>query len=224
MWHLSHHIGCVPLVNLPVIYMYIFLEIPCHHLTLLETIQICYSSLSSLKQDSLQWAIFLLVAVQGGRFLNHFPLDFLVYKNYCLPVTSHSCPVRAVPRLFKGCFEQKLYIHSWGPYGPQAAPYKLCLPIRGPYCLNACIISLQAPHGFKGWNSPGTAHAGTVMGPHRPRTATYDACAGFLQILVVSIPLRVHLQIEDSCVEGIWCPYGHHTGSMWSSANYSIKP
>ena len=46
-------------INLPVIYMYLFLEIPCHHLTLMEAIQICYSSPSSLKQASLLWVICL---------------------------------------------------------------------------------------------------------------------------------------------------------------------
>ena len=37
-------------------------------------------------------------------------------------------------------------------------------------------------------NSLWTAHAGII----RARIATYDIHAGFLQILVVSIPLRVH--------------------------------
>ena len=33
-------------------------------------------------------------------------------------------------------------------HGPRTAPYEFCLPVRGPWSFNACIISLRAPYGF----------------------------------------------------------------------------
>ena len=96
-------------------------------------------------------------------------------------VTSHS---RAPYGLFPGCFEQKSYVHSRGPHGPRAAPYEFCLPVRGPQSFNACIISLRAPYGFIDCKQP-------VNSPCGARTVKYDARAGVLSILIVSIPLRV---------------------------------
>ena len=46
------------------------------------------------------------------------------------PVTSHP---RAPYGLFMGCFEQKSYVHSRGPYGTRAVPYEDCLLVWGPY-------------------------------------------------------------------------------------------
>ena len=78
-----------------------------------------------------------------------------------------------------------------------------------------------------------------------PHGATYDACVGFLRFPVVSIPLRVHKgvvkhpcgyrkgtirvpydmkNIGDSRAGPAPRPKGQHTGSMWSPANYLIKP
>ena len=37
-----------------------------------------------------------------------------------------------------------------------------------------------------------TACSGTVRGLYGPHTSKYEASAGFLPIMVVSIPLRVH--------------------------------
>ena len=45
--------------------------------------------------------------------------------------------------------------------------------------------------GLKIVNSPWTARVWTVMGPYGQRATKYDAHAGLLQILVVSVPLRV---------------------------------
>ena len=77
---------------------------------------------------------------------------------------------RAVPGLFPGCFEQKLYVHSWGPHGPRAAPYEFCLPVRGPESFNACIISLRAPYGFWDCKQPVNSPCGDRKGPVRPNT------------------------------------------------------
>ena len=52
--------------------------------------------------------------------------------NLCLSHITLPGPVRTVPGLFTGCFEQKSYVHSRGPHGPRAAPYEFCLPVRGP--------------------------------------------------------------------------------------------
>ena len=128
-------------------------------------------------------------------------------------------PVRAVPGLFTGCFEQKSYIHSRGPHGPRAAPYEFRLPVRGPLSFNACIISLRARTGLDTSNSPWKP----VWEPYGARTAKYDARARFLPILVVSIPLRVRNSFGHR-TGPVGCPYGHHTGYPWSHANYSTKP
>ena len=53
--------------------------------------------------------------------------------------------------------------------------------------------------GFDILYSPWTARAGTVRGPYGPRTAKYDARAGFLSIPVVSIPLRVRKGVVRPC-------------------------
>ena len=57
-------------------------------------------------------------------------------------------------------------------------------------------------------NSPWTARAGTVSGPYGPHTAKYDARAGFLSILAVSIPLRVRKDVVRR-------PCGSRTGPVW---------
>ena len=51
--------------------------------------------------------------------------------------------------------------------------------------------SLRAPYRFRVRTQPGNSPCGDRKGPVRPRTAKYDARAGVLPILVVSIPLRV---------------------------------
>ena len=51
--------------------------------------------------------------------------DFLQSPVSDASITSHS---RAPYGLFPGCFEQKSYVHSWGPHGPRAAPYEFFLP------------------------------------------------------------------------------------------------
>ena len=128
-------------------------------------------------------------------------------------VTSHS---RAVPGLFTGCFEQKSYVHSRGPHGSRTAPNEFCLPVRGPLSFNACIISLRVPYGFRDFKQP-------VNSPCGPRTAKYDARAGFLPIRVVSIPLCIRKgAVRHPCgprtglagYEKHWrFPYGARTGT-----------
>ena len=124
-------------------------------------------------------------------------------------------------------------------HGPRAAPYDCCLPVRGPYSFNACIISLRVPYGFRYRKQPVNSPCGYRKGPARPHT--YDARAGFLQILVVSIPLRArngaarypcrsrtgtvgYGNIRDFGAGPGRHPHGHRTGSMWSPVNYSTKP
>ena len=121
--------------------------------------------------------IFLMVASMGQKQL---------YVHDCpsyAPVTSHS---RALYGLFPGCFEQESYVHSPAPYRSRAAPYEFCLPVRARRVLMHALKAYRPCKGLEIINSPWTTRAG----PHGTRTATYDARAGFLQILVVSIPLR----------------------------------
>ena len=56
-------------------------------------------------------------------------------------------------------------------------------------------------------NSLWTAPAGPVRGPYGSCTAKYDARAGVLPILVVSIPLRVRKT-------AVWHPCGSRTGPV----------
>ena len=79
--------------------------------------------------------------------------------------------------------------------GPARAPCGAVriLPSRtGPVEFSCMHYKFTGPGtGLEILNSPWTARAGIVRGPYGPRTAKYDARAGFLPILVVSIPLRV---------------------------------
>ena len=90
-------------------------------------------------------------------------------------------------------------------------------------------------------NSP----CGDHKGPIRARAVKHDAPAGFLPIMLVSIPLGVrkgavrhpcgscmgperapvgYENIEGSHAGPVRCSYRHHTGYPWSPANYSTKP
>ena len=85
------------------------------------------------------------------------------------PVTSHSrAPYGMFSGLFPGWFEQKLYVHSWGPHRPRAPPYKFCPPPPPP--VNACIISLWAPYGFWDCKQPVNRPCGDCKGPVLPNT------------------------------------------------------
>ena len=112
--------------------------------------------------------------------------------------------------------------------------------------LNKNRTSTQgARTGLEIVNSPWTAFAGPVRGPYGQRTTKYDARAGVLPILVVSIPLRVRMaavrhpcgsrtgpvrvpydmkNIKDFRAMPVRCPYGPRTGYSWSPENYSTKP
>ena len=56
----------------------------------------------------------------------------------CLSHITPPGPVRAVPGLFPGCFEQKSYVQSRGPHLPRAAPYEFASPY------GACRVSMHA--------------------------------------------------------------------------------
>ena len=93
----------------------------------------------------------------------------------CLMPQSHHNPV---PRT--GCSQAVLNKNRMSTHG--AAPYEFCLPVRGPLCMH---YKLTGPYGFRDGKQP-------VRAPHGSGAAKYDARAGFLPILVVSVPLRVH--------------------------------
>ena len=148
-------------------------------------------------------------------------------------------PVRAAPGLFPGCFEQKSYVHSRGTYGLRAAPYEFCLPVRGPYSFDACIMSVRIPYGFRYGKQTVNSPCGDRKGPYGSLTAIYDDRVWFLQILVVTIPLRVRKSVIRSPCKSrtrpvrvaydiktlgipVWVPYDARTGIV-RGQNYSIK-
>ena len=75
-----------------------------------------------------------------------------------------------------------------GPYGSSAAPYEFCLRVRGPYSFNAYIMSLRAPYGFRDHKQPVNHPCGDRTGPYGPRTATFDARAGFCKLRLCQFP------------------------------------
>ena len=84
--------------------------------------------------------------------------------HYVMPQSHHTPgPVRAVPGLFPGWFEQKSYVHSRGPHGPRtnfASPY-------GARRVLMHALKAYGPHtGLEIVNSPWTAPAGSVRGPY----------------------------------------------------------
>ena len=70
------------------------------------------------------------IVVNSGILIGSGASDNVICS--CLSHITLPGPVRAVPGLFTGCFEQKSYVHSRGPHGPRAAPYEFYLPVRGP--------------------------------------------------------------------------------------------
>ena len=90
-------------------------------------VSLCYSATSSTT----------------GKSVRH--LEWVRNSCYCIEVLPR---VRAVPRLFMGCFEQKSYIHSGGPVRALCNAIQ-SLPVRtGLVSFNSCIISLWAPYRF----------------------------------------------------------------------------
>ena len=94
-----------------------------------------------------------------------------------------------------GCPRAVLNKNRTSIHGARTGPERRRTNFASPYVARRILMyALQAygPRtGFEILNSPWKARAGTVRGPYGPRTAKYDARAGFLSILVVSIPLRV---------------------------------
>ena len=75
-----------------------------------------------------------------------------------------------------------------GPYGSSVAPYEFGLRVRGPYSFNAYIISLRAPYGLRDHKQPVNHPCGDRTGPYGPRTATFDARAGFCKLRLCQFP------------------------------------
>ena len=118
--------------------------------------------------------------------------------------------------------------HSRAPYGlfPGCFEHKSYLHSRDPHGTRAEPYEFCLP----------------MRGPCGPRTAKYNARAGFLPIMVVSIPLRVrkgavwhpcgsrkgpvgYKKMKIPVPPGpARCPHGHCTGYPWSPANYWTKP
>ena len=132
-------------------------------------------------------------------------------------------PVRAAPGLFPGCFEQKSYVHSRGTYGHYA-----CMHALWAYGSRTDLDKQPV-------NSP----CGDRKGPYGSRTAIYDDRVWFLQILVVSSPLRVRESVIRSPCKSrtrpvrvaydiktlgipVWVPYDARTGIV-RGQNFSIK-
>ena len=89
---------------------------------------------------------------------------------------------------------QNSYGAARGPCGPREWTYDFCSkqPGNSPYGARECDVTeaLPAPYGFWECKQPMNSPFRDRKGPYGPRTAKYDARAGFLPIVVVLTPLR----------------------------------
>ena len=116
------------------------------------------------------------------------------------------------------------------PYGPRAAPYEFCLPVRDPWSFNACIISLRAPYGLRNFEQTMNSPCGDRAGPVRQNTTpVWDFCQFWL-CLFPCVPVRQLCGSRTGPVgyEKHWrFPNGtrtHRTMYPWSHTHYSTKP
>ena len=88
-----------------------------------------------------------------------------------------------------GCSRAVLYNNRTSTHGARAAPYEFCLPVRGPWSFNACIITLRAPYGFRYCKQPVNSPCGARVGSVWPTTTPVrDFCQfWFCQLPYVSV-------------------------------------
>ena len=136
--------------------------------------------------------------------LSYLSNCFYIWVILYAPVKSHS---RSPYVLLPGCFEQKSYVHSWGPHGPRAAPYELCLPVRGPRVL-------MHPTGFDNLNCPWTARAGPV----RPNTTPVRV---FCQLWLYQFPYVIVRLSYGAFAGPARAPYGSRR--LWKALKIPLR-
>ena len=109
----------------------------------------------------------------------------------CVHIGTGNAPVTSHPGPRTGCSRAVFNKNRTSPHGARTGPVRILPPRTGPVEFSCMHYKLT----------------GTVVGPYGPRADTCDTRTGFLQILLVSIPLRVRKGT-------IRHPWGSRTGPV----------